>query len=166
VPAALGEPVFDKLKATIAHGICSIGAVAGIEFGAGAQAAHSLGSQWNDQPFLEDGKVRFRTNNAGGFHGGMSNGEDIVFRVYVKPTPTISKGQDTVDMMAMQAKKLAAITRRDITICPRIYPVAEAMAAIAIADSLFLARGWYGLARLDPKWAGLTEPRHKGQYTV
>jgi len=165
VPAALGEPVFDKLKATIAHGLCSIGAMAGLQFGDGFQAARSLGSQWNDQPFLENGKVRFRTNHAGGFQGGMSSGEDLVIRMAVKPTPTISKPQDTVDMMTMEAKKLAAITRRDISICPRIYPVAEAMVAIAVLDALYLSRAWHGLAHLNPKWQALAEPRYKGQYT-
>ena len=165
VPAGLGEPVFDKLKATIAHGLCSIGAVAALEFGAGSAAAGSLGSQWNDQPFLEDGCARFRTNNSGGFLGGMSNGEDLLMRLYVKPTPTISKPQSTVDMMTVQEKQLAAVTRRDISICPRIYPVAEAMVAIAVLDALFLARGWYGLAHLDPKWERLTRPRHRGDYT-
>jgi len=165
VPAALGEPVFDKLKATIAHGLCSIGAMAGLQFGDGFQAARSLGSQWNDQPFLENGKVRFRTNHAGGFQGGMSSGEDLVIRMAVKPTPTISKPQDTVDMMTMEAKKLAAITRRDITICPRIYPVAEAMVAIAVLDALYLSRAWHGLAHLNPKWQALAEPRYKGRYT-
>jgi chorismate synthase len=166
VPAALGEPVFDKLKATIAHGICSIGAVAGLEFGAGSAAASSLGSEWNDQPFLEDGKVRFRTNNSGGFLGGMSTGEDLLMRVYVKPTPTISKEQDTVNMATMEAKKLQAITRRDITICPRIFPVAESMVAIAVVDALFMARAWYGLGDIEPKWQDLTKPRYRGDYTV
>jgi len=165
VPGGLGEPVFDKLKATIAHGLCSIGAMTGLEFGAGFQSAGMLGSEWNDQPFLEDGKVRFRTNHCGGFLGGMSNGEDLVMRMGVKPTPTISKDQDTVDMMTLKEKKLAAITRRDISILPRIYPVAEAMTAIAICDALFLARGWYGVARLDPKWTDLTDARNQGEYT-
>ena len=165
IPAGVGEPVFDKLKGTIAHGLCSIGAMAGLEFGHGFAAARSLGSEWNDQPFLEDGKVRFRTNHSGGFLGGMSSGEDIVIRMAVKPTPTISKPQDTVDMMTMEQKKLAAITRRDISICPRIYPVAEAMVAIAVLDALYLSRAWYGVARLDPKWEALTASRHKGEYT-
>ena len=105
VPAGLGEPVFDKLKATIAHGLCSIGAMTGLEFGSGFEAAGMLGSQWNDQPFVEDGKVRFRTNRCGGFLGGMSNGEDLVMRMAVKPTPTISKEQDTVDMTTLKAEE-------------------------------------------------------------
>jgi len=165
VPAGLGEPVFDKLKATIAHGLCSIGAMTGLEFGAGSAAAGMMGSEWNDQPDLDHGKVRWRTNHCGGFLGGMSNGEDLLMRLTVKPTPTISKDQDTVDMMKVRAGQLAAITRRDITICPRIYPVAEAMVAIAVLDALFLARAWYGLSHLDPKWPAMTEPRHKGDYT-
>jgi chorismate synthase len=166
VPAGLGEPVFDKLKATIAHGLCSVGAVAGLEFGDGLQAARSLGSQWNDQPFLKDGKVRFRTNHCGGFLGGMSNGEDLVIRMAIKPTSTISKEQDTVNMAEVKEGKLAAITRRDISICPRIYPVAEAMVAICVLDALYLARGWYGVSRLDPKWENLTAARNPGQYTI
>jgi chorismate synthase len=165
VPAGLGEPVFDKLKATIAHGLCSIGAMAGLEFGAGFAAGRSLGSEWNDQPFLEGGRVRFQTNRGGGFLGGMSDGEDLVMRMAVKPTPTISKPQRTVDMMAMEEKQLAAITRRDITICPRIYPVAEATVACAILDALFLDRAWRGLAHLDAKWQDLAQPRHRGEYT-
>ncbi len=165
VPAGVGEPVFDKLKATIAHGLCSIGAMTGLEFGGGFKAAGMMGSEWNDQPFLEDGRVRWRTNNAGGFLGGMSSGEDIIIRMGVKPTPTISKQQDSVDMIEMKEKKLEAITRRDISILPRIYPVAEAMTAIAILDGLYLTRAWYGLAKLDPKWQDLTKPRHRGQYT-
>ena len=165
VPAGLGEPVFDKLKATIAHGLCSVGAMTAIEFGAGWEAARCLGSQWNDQPFLQDGKVRFRTNKAGGFLGGMSNGEDLLMRVAVKPTPTVSKGQATVDMMEMKEKKLEAITRRDISLLPRWFPVAESMVAIAVLDALFMARAWYGVSDMDPKWEGLTEPRNKGDYT-
>jgi chorismate synthase len=166
VPAALGEPVFDKLKATIAHGLCSIGAMTGLEFGAGFAAGRMLGSEWNDQPHLEGGKVRFSTNRCGGFLGGMSNGEDLVMRMGVKATPTISKGQKTVDMITMEEKSLAAVTRRDISLCPRIYPVAEAMVAIAVLDALFMARAWYGVSKMDPKWESLTQPHHKGEYTI
>jgi len=166
VPGGLGEPVFDKLKATLAHALMSIAALTSMEFGAGNKAAAMLGSEWNDQPFVENGCVRFRTNNCGGFLGGMSNGEDIVVRMAVKPTPTISKPQDTVDMTTLKEETLAAITRRDISLCPRIYPVTEAMAAIAVTDALFMARGWYGVAKLDPKWEKLTAPRYRGDYTI
>ena len=166
VPAALGEPVFDKLKATISHALMSIGAITSLEFGSGSRAATMLGSEWNDQPFLEDGKVRWRTNNAGGFLGGMTTGENIVIRMAVKPTPTVSKDQDSINMIAMEEKTLSAITRRDVSLLPRIYAVAESMMAIAIADALFLARGWYGVSKMDPKWEGLTTAREPGEYTT
>jgi len=158
-PAGLGEPVFDKLKATISHALMSIGALTSMEFGAGKKASEMLGSQWNDQPFVEGGKVRFRTNNCGGFLGGMSNGEDIVIRMAVKPTPTISKPQDTVDMVTLQEKTLEAITRRDISLCPRIYPVAEAMVAAAILDAMYMAKGYEYFARLPEKWHEQTAPK-------
>jgi len=166
VPAGIGEPVFDKLKATIAHAICSIAAMTGLEFGAGMKAATMLGSEWNDQPTVEDGYVRWETNHSGGFLGGMTTGEDILFRVAVKATPTISKDQDTVDMTTMKPQKLAAITRRDITLLPRWYPVAEAMAAIAVIDGLFMTEAWYGMSKgQDPKWRAMTKPRNTGEYT-
>jgi len=166
VPAGVGEAVFDKLKATIAHGICSIAAMTGIEFGQGMRTAQMLGSEWNDQPFVEDGCVRWKTNNAGGFLGGMSTGEDILFRVGVKPTPTISIDQDSVDMMKVEPATLSAITRRDITLLPRWYPVAEAMSACAVLDGLFMSKAWYAMSKMDPKWEKMTTPRYKGDYTV
>jgi chorismate synthase len=134
VPPGLGEPVFDKLSATIAHGLMSIGAVKGIEIGAGFAAARLKGSECNDPPYIQKGRVRFRTNN-----------EDLIIRIAVKPTPTISIEQDSVDKTVMKEAKLAAITRRDATICPRIYPVAEAMVRVAILDALYLWRGWQGV---------------------
>ena len=166
VPAALGEPVFDKLKATLAHALMSIGATTSLEFGAGNKASTMLGSEWNDQPFIEVGKVRWRTNNAGGFLGGMTTGENIIVRMAVKPTPTISKDQASVNMITMEEKTLAAITRRDISILPRWYPVGEAMTAIAVLDGLFMTRAWYGMSELDPKWEKMTRARNKGDYTV
>ena len=160
VPAGLGEPVFDKLKAAIASGLMGIGATTALEFGAGFEAARVKGSEWNDQPYLdEEGHVRFRTNRCGGFLGGMSNGEELRMKVAVKPTPTISKEQDSINMAEMKEAKLEAITRRDITICPRIYPVAEAMVRIAILDALYMAHGYDAIARIDPKWKKMAEPR-------
>jgi len=152
VPAGLGEPVFDKLRATIAHGLASIGAVAGVEFGDGFRAGTMKGSEWNDPPCVENGRVRFRTNHCGGFLGGMSNGEDLVMRIAVKPTPTLSLEQDTVHMPTLEERKLAAITRRDPTICGRIYPVAEAMVAAALADALMIARGYDAVCRIENPW--------------
>lgn len=156
VPAGLGEPVFDKLSACIAHGLMSIGAVKGVEFGAGFQAARMKGSENNDLPYLDEkGRVRFRTNNSGGFLGGITNGEDIVVRIAVKPTATLSIDQPTINMATMKEETLAAITRRDATICPRIYPVAEAMVAISILDQLMMAKGMDGVANIKNKWKDL-----------
>ena len=156
VPAGLGEPVFDKLTACIAHGLMSIGAVKGVEFGAGFQVAKMKGSENNDLPYLDEkGRVRFRTNNCGGFLGGITNGEDIVVRISVKPTATLSIDQPTINMATMKEEILAAITRRDATICPRIYPVAESMVAITILDHLMMVKGMDGVANIKNKWKDL-----------
>jgi chorismate synthase len=160
VPAGLGEPVFDKMSALLAHAICSIGAVKGIEFGAGFKVGNMKGSENNDQPYItKDGKIRFRTNNAGGMLGGITNGEDIVARVAVKPTPTISIEQTSINMKTLKEEKLSPITRRDPTLVGRIYAVVEAMAAIAVLDALYLARAYDALAKLDEKWMRLKENR-------
>ena len=155
VPPGIGEPVFDKLNAEIAHALCSIGAIKGIEFGAGFKVANMKGSENNDQPYLVGGKVRFKTNNAGGFLGGMSSGEDIIVRLAVKPTPTISLEQISINMKTMKEEKLKPITRRDPTLVARIYAVAEAMMAIALLDGLYMARAYDAMAKLDKKWMDL-----------
>ena len=153
IPAGLGEPVFDKLNATIAHGLASIGAVKGVEFGAGFEVGNMKGSECNDHPYLDENKkVRFKTNNAGGFLGGITIGEEIVARIAVKPTPTVSVEQPSVDMIKMEERPLSPITRRDPTICARIYPVAEAMVSIAIVDSLMMARGYDSVCKIDNPW--------------
>ncbi len=162
VPPGLGEPVFDKLGATLAHALCSIGAVKGIEFGAGFGVGNMKGSENNDQPFLDrNGRVRFKTNHAGGLLGGMSNGEDIVIRLAVKPTPTISLPQTSINMRTMKEEKLSPITRRDPTLLARIYAVAEAMAAAALLDSLYCAKAHESMARLDKKWLKLRNVRRE-----
>ena len=129
VPAGLGEPVFDKLDAELAHAILSIGAVKGIEFGTGFAAADLAGSQHNDQ-MTADG---FMTNHAGGILGGISTGADIVFRAAVKPTSSISTEQQTVGTDGREAT-IRTEGRHDPCICPRIVPVIEAMAAIVLED--------------------------------
>ncbi|KRE25156.1 chorismate synthase [Paenibacillus sp. Soil522] len=125
----IGEPVFDKLDAELAKAMLSIGAVKGIEFGAGFAAAEMLGSEHND----EMSKSGFLSNNAGGIVGGISTGEEIVFRVAVKPTSSISLPQHTIDIHG-QEKMIATIGRHDPCICPRIIPVVEAMACIVVED--------------------------------
>jgi chorismate synthase len=128
-PAGLGEPVFDKLEADLAKGIMSVGAVKGIEIGAGFEAARLTGSQNND-PILPDG---FASNNAGGILGGVSNGDDILLRVAVKPIPSISHEQDTVDRDGQPAR-LKLKGRYDVSAIPRIIPVLKAMVKIVLAD--------------------------------
>ncbi|HUW82533.1 MAG TPA: chorismate synthase [Phycisphaerae bacterium] len=129
VPTGLGEPVFDKLDADLAKGVLSIGATKGIEFGTGFAAADMTGSQHND-PITPDG---FATNHAGGILGGISTGADIVFRVVVKPTSSISSQQHTIDASGRETT-IQIKGRHDPCICPRIVPVIEAMAAIVLED--------------------------------
>ena len=155
VPAGLGEPVFDKLSASIAHGIMSIGGVKGIEFGAGFEHSRMKGSESNDTPYFDEvsGRVRFKTNNAGGLLGGISNGEEIRVRVAVKPTPTIMNEQDTVDVNRLADVRHSFTSRSDPSLCPRIYPVCEAMVRIAILDAVLMARGYRAVAdAIDTRW--------------
>lgn len=140
VPAGWGEPVFDKLDADLAKALMSIGAVKGVEIGEGFRVAEMKGSENNDLPILENGRIRFSTNHAGGILGGISNGEDIVMRVAVKPTPTIRKEQQTLDVINKQPTTLRYETATDLTIVPRLVPVAEAMVALTLIDHAMLAR--------------------------
>ena len=146
VPAGLGEQVFDKLTAVLAHAMMSIGSVRGVEFGDGFEEARRLGSENNDIPYYDEkGKVRFKTNHCGGMLGGISNGDDIVFRIALKPTSTISLDQMTVNVIKKQNEKLAAETRRDPSIVPRVVPVAEAMTAMVLVDFLMMWNGYRSL---------------------
>ena len=146
VPAGLGEPVFDKLSADIARGLMSIPSVKGVEIGDGFALANVKGSEANDIPCLRDGKIRLRTNHGGGIDGGISNGEEIVVRMAVKPTSTISIDQDTVNVKKMEKATFGAVTRRDATIAGRAVPVGEAMIAICLLDHLTLWRGTDAMA--------------------
>jgi chorismate synthase len=149
VPPGLGEPVFDKLSASLAHGLMSIPAVKGCEIGAGFGSAMMKGSECNDIPYMKDGRVRFHTNNSGGIDGGISNGEEIVVRIAVKPTSTISIAQPTVNMATMQDAELAAITRRDATICGRMCAVAAAMTRMTLLDHLMMWRGYDAVSGIE-----------------
>ena len=128
-PAGLGEPVFDKLDADLAKAVMSVGTVKGVEIGAGFEAAKLRGSENND-PIIEEG---FASNRAGGILGGISSGQEIVLRAAMKPIPSISQEQDTVDREG-QASKLKFGGRHDIASIPRIIPVLEAMVRIVLAD--------------------------------
>lgn len=154
VPAGIGEPVFDKLQAMLSHALLSIGAVKGIEFGAGFSFTKMKGSQANDTPYFKDSNSRvcFETNNAGGILGGISNGEEIRMKLAVKPTPTIQKEQRTVDTNEHKNIKVSYTTRNDPCICPRIYPVCEAMTRIVLVDAIMMANGYGSLVRAGDKW--------------
>ena len=136
VPAGVGEPVFDKLNAELAKALMSIGAVKGVEIGSGFKSAIMEGSQMNDPFAITDGKIHALANNSGGILGGISNGENIVCRIAVKPTPSISKEQRTVDTDAMKDTKIKIQGRHDPSIPPRIVPVAEAMVALVLVDQM------------------------------
>jgi len=146
-PIGLGEPVFYKLDAELGR-MLGIGAVKGVEVGAGFAVKDMTGSQNNDQMRCRDGKVIFDSNNAGGLTGGLSTGQPIIVRLTIKPTPTINKPQHTIDKYTLENKQLAAITRRDPTIVARIWPVAENYTAMVILDHLI---AHYGYQRLKAK---------------
>jgi chorismate synthase len=139
VPAGLGEPVFGKLDALLAGAILSIGAVKGIEFGAGFAAAGLKGSENNDLPSRDGTTVGFATNNAGGILGGISSGQDIEFKVAFKPTPSIGKAQQALSADGTVVD-LVISGRHDVCIVPRAVPVVEAMTALVLADLLLLQR--------------------------
>jgi chorismate synthase len=136
-PVGLGDPVFDKLEADLGKALLSVGAVKGFEVGNGFQVARLKGSENNDPMFFDEkaGRIRTRTNNAGGIAGGISNGEDIIVRVAVKPPSSIRKEQETVTVDGKPAS-ISIEGRHDPCICPRIVPVAESMVALTILDHL------------------------------
>lgn len=136
LPAGVGEPVFDKLDATLAQAVMSVGAVKGVEIGDGFAAADSFGSDFNDSFCMGEDKVSKKTNHAGGILGGISDGSDIVLRAAVKPTPSIGRQQQTVNR-AGEEIGIAIRGRHDPVIVPRAVVVVEAMAAVTVLDLLF-----------------------------
>jgi chorismate synthase len=136
-PPGLGEPVFDKLEADLAKALMSIPALKGFEIGSGFAATKMRGSEHNDEFYKErkTGRIRTRTNFAGGILGGISNGEDIVVRVAVKPPSSIPKAQKTVDTKGRN-RTIKVEGRHDPCICPRVVPVVESMISLVIADHL------------------------------
>jgi chorismate synthase len=138
-PPGLGEPVFDKLDADLAKAVMSVGAVKGVEIGAGFEAARLKGSENND-PLTTKG---FRTNRAGGILGGISNGDEIVLRAAVKPIPSIRQEQDTINREG-EPIKLHLQGRHDVSAVPRVVPVLEAMVLIVLADHWLRARAVNG----------------------
>ncbi len=133
VPAGLGEPVFDKLEADLAKAMLSLPATKGFEIGSGFAATRMRGSEHNDPFEMRAGKIRTATNNSGGVQGGISNGEEVYFRVAFKPTATIAYEQKTVSTSREQTK-LSARGRHDPCVLPRAVPIVEAMAALVLCD--------------------------------
>lgn len=134
MPAGIGEPMFDGLENRIAQIVFGIPAIKGLEFGVGFQIADMRGSEANDPYYMQDGEVLTASNNNGGILGGISTGMPVIFSVAVKPTPSISKEQQTVDLQRNKNETLEIIGRHDPCIVPRAVPCVEAAAAIAILD--------------------------------
>ena len=140
VPAGLGEPVFDKLPAVLGHALLSINAVKGFEFGSGFEGTKLPGSVHNDEFYTDEtGAVRTRTNHSGGSQGGISNGQDIYFRVAFKPVATLLQPQQTINDQG-EAITLVGRGRHDACVLPRAVPIVEAMTQLVLADLLLRAR--------------------------
>jgi chorismate synthase len=137
--AGLGYPVYNRLDGDLASALMGINAVKGVEIGDGFMCAEMKGSEFNDPLEMDGDTVSFKKNSAGGILGGISNGDEIVCRIAVKPTPSISKEQESVDKSGVN-KKISVEGRHDPCICPRAVPVAEAMVALVLADHLLLDR--------------------------
>lgn len=144
VPVGLGEPLYGKLTSSLAHAMLSINAVKGFEYGNGFEAASGHGSEQNDLFFRKGDAVATRTNNSGGIQGGISNGNDIYFRVAFKPVATLLMEQETVTSNGEETVLLAH-GRHDPCVVPRAVPVVEAMTALVILDAYMLDRSRKGL---------------------
>jgi chorismate synthase len=134
IPVGIGEPIFNSIESIISHAIFSIPAVKAIEFGSGFSGAGKKGSENNDSFIVKNGEVKTKTNNSGGILGGISNGMPIVFKVGIKPTSSIGKEQDTVDLKSMKNSKIKIVGRHDPCIVVRVPVVVEAMTAVALAE--------------------------------
>ena len=135
IPAGLGDPMFDGMESRIAKIIYGIPAVKGLSFGSGFSGAYMRGSENNDPFMIKDGRITTKTNYSGGILGGITNGMPLVFELAVKPTPSISLPQQSVNLETMQNTSLSISGRHDPCIVPRAVPVIEAAAAIAIYDA-------------------------------
>ncbi len=138
VPAGWGEPFFDSTESIISHAVFSIPAVRGIEFGEGFESARRRGSEHNDPIMNEQGKTF--TNHSGGINGGITNGNDIVFRVAIKPTSSISLPQQTYNFETKQVEELKIKGRHDACIALRVPVIVEAMTAISLVDLMFMSQ--------------------------
>ena len=139
LPVGVGEPIFDSLDANIAKMLFGIPAIKGVEFGLGFEVSKMRGSENNDSYTIEEGEVETLTNNAGGVLGGLSSGMPLIIRVAVKPTPSISKKQKTVDLSTMQETTISIKGRHDPCVVPKAVPVVEAAVATVLVDHLISA---------------------------
>ncbi|MDO5015005.1 MAG: chorismate synthase [Clostridia bacterium] len=136
LPVCLGNPVFQSIESRISDLIFSIPGIKGIEFGKGFDSIDLYASEYNDEIYIKNGKIRTKSNNDGGINGGLSNGEDVYFRVVFKPTPSISKEQNTVNIKTQKNAKIKISGRHDPCIAVRGAVVVETVCAIAIYDLL------------------------------
>ncbi len=134
LPAGLGDPMFDGIENNLAKALFAIPAVKGVEFGAGFAACDMLGSENNDPFYMDGDTVRTKTNNHGGILGGITSGMPLIFRIALKPTPSIGREQDTVNLTTKENSRLTIKGRHDPCVVVRAVPVVEAVAALVIAD--------------------------------
>lgn len=149
LPAGVGGPVFNKLHSRIMYALSTIGGVKGVESGLGITAARMTGSDFNDPFGINDGQILPVSNNAGGVLGGISTGLDLNFRLAIKPTPSIFMPQKTVNWMTKTEESLLLHGRFDKNFAPRVAPIAEAMAALVLADQMILS-GYINPVRFEP----------------
>ena len=149
MPAGVGEPWFDTVEGMLSHGLFSIPAVKGVEFGAGFAIADMRGSAANDPLRVTEGKIVTTTNHNGGIGGGITNGMPIVFRTAIKPTPTIFQAQETVDFRTKTETVLSPGGRHDPAIVHRARVVQDAVTAIVLCDALALRYGTDFLRRAE-----------------
>lgn len=140
-PAGVGEPFFDTVEGVIAHAMFAIGGVKGVEFGMGFGFAGGRGSSCNDAFCVQDGRIFTATNRSGGVNGGVSNGMPLLFRLAIRPTPSIGRTQESVDFLRKEAVELTVKGRHDPAIVRRVCPVVDSMTALVLCDLLV---GRYG----------------------
>jgi chorismate synthase len=151
MPAGVGEPWFDSVESVISHILFSVGGVKGVEFGSGFDLAKMRGSQANDPLYIENGKIKTKTNNNGGINGGITNAMPIIVKCAIKPTPSIARSQESVDFINGKNATLEIQGRHDPAIVRRASAVVDSVLAIAVADMLALRYGTDVFLRGIPK---------------